>query len=149
MSDSDTLVELAKLAASRHDQRRQYEWRVSFGFWALLVGAFIKAETISKISDSLSIFITGGCVVFLYAFIWLRGVWIANKNDKVLCEHFREQSTSKLINSSYTIVQPPGMLTKNNKEYWIGILTDWAMLFHLLVTAILVFLVCIQVWKGF
>ncbi len=41
MEEAKVLIELAKLSISRYDERRKYEWRVSFAFWALIVGAMI------------------------------------------------------------------------------------------------------------
>ena len=134
MSDADTLVALANLAATRHDERRRYEWKVSFAFWALLVGAILEARDLI-IDAPLSI---GICTVFLYAFIWLRGVWIANQNDKALCDHFRDQALAKLSSNNHEIATIPGKLSSRSVKYWVGFLSDWAMLFHLLVTIALV-----------
>jgi len=137
MSDADTLVALANLAATRHDQRRQYEWKVSFAFWALLAGAVVKGR---ELAHDLPVSI-GICVVFLYAFVWLRGVWIANHNDKELCQHFRRQAVAKLKTANHEIEAMPGMLSARSLKYWLGFLKDWAMLFHLLVTVALVSIV--------
>jgi len=147
MSDADTLVEIAKLAASRHDQRRQYEWKVSFGFWALLVGALIEGRTIFPNASAYPVatIVIGCLVVLMYAFMWLRRVWIANYNDKTLSDCFREQATLKLIDSKYVIVIPPKMLTSESCKFWFGFLLDWAMQFHLFVTSALVFLVCAKI----
>lgn len=135
MGDADTLVDLAKLAASRHDQRRQYEWKVSFAFWALLVGAVLKRhELVHGLPISIGIL-----VVFLYVFVWLRGVWIANHNDKELCDYFREQAVATLSSQGHRVeADIPPMLSAYSVKYWLGFLRDWAMIFHLLVTIALV-----------
>lgn len=134
MGKEDSLIELAKLAASRHDQRRQYEWKVSFAFWALIVGAIVKKEGINIDIDTMF----GWVLILLYAFLWLRGVWVANDNDKMLSEHFRKQAEAMLINSSHELGASPGKIPWNSFKFWIGFLKNWAMLFHLVVTVILV-----------
>lgn len=78
MSDkADSLIELAKLAATRHDERRRYEWRVSFAFWGLIIAAIAQKSSLQFICPGVGII-----VVALYAFLWLRGIWAANDNDK-------------------------------------------------------------------
>jgi len=129
MSDIDSLIELAKLAASRHDQRRQYEWKVSLTLWALIVGASVRNE-IPKVPIWVGIIIGS-----LYAFFWLRGLWVANENDKILSDHFRKEAEAVLHDSSHTLLQSPGKIPKCSFKFWFGFLVNWAMLFHLSVTA--------------
>jgi len=44
MEEAKAFIELAKLSLSRYDERRKYQWRISLGFWALIVGAMIKKK---------------------------------------------------------------------------------------------------------
>ncbi|MFH0887972.1 MAG: hypothetical protein V1871_02040 [Planctomycetota bacterium] len=137
MSDADTLVNLAQLAATRHDQRRQYEWKVSFAFWALLIGSIVKGHYIANYFQDQLIYICL-CIFFLYVFVWVRGVWIANHNDKTLSDNFREQAMKKLISNSYQVIEPPDKLSWKSWMYWLGFLCDWSMIFNLLVTLALI-----------
>ena len=68
----------------------------------------------------------------------LRGVWIANNNDKRLSDYFRDQAVLKLNNSEKQIITPPDMLSSKTCVYCFGFLKDWAMVFHLLVTLALI-----------
>jgi len=86
-----SLIELAKLAASRHDERRKYEWKVSFAFWGLIIAAITKKSSLQFICPSV-----GGIIVALYAFLWLRGIWVANESDKMLSRHFINEALELL-----------------------------------------------------
>ena len=135
MNDIEALIELAKLSASRHDERRKYEWKVSFAFWALLIGAIIKKEDLCLQGINV---LFGILIGALYAFLWLRGVWVANKNDKNLSDHFRDEAVAKLQQPTSPISSPPGKIRFFSFRYWFGFFLDWAMLFHLIVTVVLI-----------
>lgn len=136
MSGSEVLIELAKLSASRHDERRKYEWKVSLAFWALIVGATLKKSALNLQNVQAWVGIVA-CI--LYSFIWLRGVWIANDNDKMLVFHFRDEAIKRLKNGNAELSDIPVKTSLNSLKFWLGFLLDWAMLFHVLVTGTLVF----------
>ena len=137
MSGSETLVELAKLSSGRHDERRKYEWKISFAFWALIIGAILKKSDLNLQNVQPWIGVT---VCILYSFIWLRGLWVANENDKSLSFHFLYESLKRLKNSNVTLLDIPPKISPKSFKFWFGFLIDWAMLFHILVTVTLVFL---------
>ena len=136
MSGSEVLIELAKLSASRHDERRKYEWRVSLAFWALIVGAILKKSALNLQNVQPWVGIVA-CI--LYSFIWLRGVWIANDIDKMLVFHFRDEAIKRLKNGNAELSDIPAKTSPKSLKFWLGFLLDWAMLFHVLVTGTLVF----------
>lgn len=136
MSGSEVLIELAKLSASRHDERRKYEWKVSLAFWALIVGAILKKSALNLQNVQPWVGIVA-CI--LYSFIWLRGVWIANDNDKMLAFHFRDEAIKRLKNGNAELSDIPAKTSLKSLKFWLGFLLDWAMLFHVLVTGTLVF----------
>ena len=143
MERAKVLVELAKLAASRHDQRRNYEWKVSLALWAVLVGAVVKPIPISKMPWWVGLLV--GC---LYAVFWLRAVWVANYNDKARSEFLFNEALACLRDSDRVSGNPPGKLVPSDCKYWFGFLCDWAMLFHLFTTAILIALAVWTTWVG-
>jgi hypothetical protein len=126
---ADSLIELAKLAASRHDERRKYEWKVSFAFWGLIIAAISKKSSLPVICPWFGI-----GVVLLYAFLWLRGVWVANENDKIQTRHFITQALLAMRDSSNQPSDPPPKISSCSLSFWFGFLRDWAMLFHLIVS---------------
>jgi hypothetical protein len=130
MSDkANALIELAKLSASRHDERRKYEWKVSFAFWGIIIAAIFKKKSLPLICPWV-----GMVLVVLYAFIWLRGLWVANENDKDETRHFIKQAMSAIRDKNYQPLDSPPKINCCKREFWVGFLCDWAMLFHLIVT---------------
>lgn len=137
MSAPEVLVELAKLSASRHDERRKYEWKVSLAFWALIIGAILKKSALNLQNVQPWV---GIVVCILYSFIWLRGVWVANDNDKSLEFFFRDEALKRLKNEKSQLSDIPAKISPKSAKFWVRFLLDWAMLFHILVTGTLVFL---------
>ena len=131
-----SLIELAKLAASRHDERRKYEWKVSFAFWGLIIAAITKKSSLKFICPSV-----GGIIVVFYAFSWLCGIWVANESDKRLSWHFINEALESLKNKDHQIAEIPAKIGID--DFWkfcFGFLSDWAMLFHLVVTVVIVWI---------
>jgi len=138
MSDkANSLIELAKLAASRHDERRKYEWKISLAFWGLLIAAIFKKNIFSTYSNCICIIIGAG-IILVYAFLWLRSVWVANQNDKNESRYYIKQALSALKDENFKPLQPPEKIKTCSLEFWFGFLYDWAMLFHLVVTIVVV-----------
>jgi len=137
MDKLEAVIELAKMSSSRHDERRKYEWQVSLAFWALIIGAIVKKSDLHLqcLSSSYGVLIGA-----LYAFLWLRGIWVANDNDKRLSEHFRTQALNIIQNPLLPIATPPSKIKKCSFKYWFGFLGDWALLFQFIVTAVLILL---------
>ncbi len=137
MDKLEALIELAKLSSSRHDERRKYEWQVSLAFWALIIGAIVKKNDLHlSCIDSRIGFLIGS----LYALLWLRGVWVANNNDKRSSDHFRNQALTIMQNPMSSITPPPDKIKRCSFKYWFGFLCDWAMIFHFIVTVTLIVL---------
>lgn len=134
MSDkAGSLIELAKLAATRHDERRKYEWKVSFAFWGLIIAAIAKKTSLQFIRPWVGIL-----VVALYAFLWLRGVWVANENDKRESRHFVSEALESLRDPNHQPSNSPPKTGYQDRRFWTGFLWDWAMLFHLAVIIVVV-----------
>jgi hypothetical protein len=132
MEEAKVLIELAKLSLSRYDERRKYEWRVSFAFWALIVGAMIKKkELMIPLPGQYWILIVAGV---LYAFLWLRNVWVADENDKCLGFYYRDEAFSVLRDKNHKISSPPKKISYRSLIFWFGFLKDWATWSHIIVT---------------
>ncbi|MGA3288155.1 MAG: hypothetical protein ABSD46_12095 [Bacteroidota bacterium] len=132
----DACMQQAEYAAGRHDTRREVEWKVSLGFWSVLIGAI----GVSKLGHPVSLdWWIGPALIFFYAFVWLRGVHVANESDKCLADHFRTEAQDILLNEQHVVIFPPEKLS--GWRWCFGFLFKWAMLFHLITTIILVYLV--------
>ena len=139
-------IDLAKLSADRFDQRRSYEWKVTVGFWAVIVAAIVQGSAVSLPKG------VGWIALAAYAFIWLRGVWVANDNDKQCSFHWQAQA--EFLLQAQTAINPaPAWIRSNWKWLWsntdgarwkklrkwcFGFITSWSTAFQLVATAFLV-----------
>jgi hypothetical protein len=136
MGKSEALIELAKVSISRYDERRKYHWRLSFAFWALIIGAVIKKkELVIPLPDQCWISIVA---ILLYLFLWLRSVWVADENDKHLGSYFNDEALSVLRDENHKISSPPPKISFPSPKFCVGFLIDWATLSHIIVTLTLI-----------
>jgi hypothetical protein len=134
MEKVQALIDLSKISFARYDERRKYHWQISIAFWALIVGLIIKKSELNlPISDNVYLSIAA---FLLYAFLWLRGVWVAGENDKRLGSYYRDEASAILHNQNHTSLPPANIPCKSFK-FFFGFLGDPGTLQHILVTLIL------------
>lgn len=135
----EACIELAKFSAQRHDARREYEWKVTLGFWALTVaGIATRPEwPISVpwwIAPALSL-----SAFLIYVRGWLYPLWAANEHDKARYFRFRRNAESILRNPALnlTLPQEEGQQPQESEEKEPAIDTsfcrfyeDWSMRFQ-------------------
>ena len=144
----DACMKQAEYFSGRFDQRRTYEWKTTVALWTLLAAGinFVKAPVPLWIPSLLAA---------AYAFMWLRGIWLANDNDKQMAMHYRNEADRLLREASveFNIPAPRILgevprwfgrlkqwcLRKRYFRFWFGFLLDWSMLFQL--TSVLVLVV--------
>lgn len=123
----EACMKLADYSAGRHNARRDYEWKVSLGLWAAL---FASAPALKGIQ--LPIW-TIWLVPTFYAIFWLRGLSIANANDKSLTEHFRTEA-EKIARDPKSIAISAGPKKLGGLRSQLRFVTDWVMQFHFMAT---------------
>jgi hypothetical protein len=86
----------AKLAYDSWNKRREYEWKLTIGFWSVLVlpvGFTVREVRVDPMGYS---------IVALAAFAlylnWLRGIWCANEFDRQQPFHFSSSPGRSLPN---------------------------------------------------
>lgn len=119
----------AEFFDTRFNQRRAYEWKIALGFWAAVLAA------IGYIKIPEPPVWVGVIAVVLYAFFWLKPVWVANRNDKNAAWHFRTHAEGLLIDAGLQVTACPPKLTGCKKRF--GFLGDWAVRFQIIVTGLL------------
>lgn len=134
----DACIVLAEFSGDRFDSRRDYEWKVTIGFWTLI------AVAISFVVGR-SVQIPWWCVpvVVLLHCVWLRGVNVGHRNDVQRAFHFRQEAEACLLHDNYVISPSPALLKTSELAWWFGFLTNWATLFETLATSGIITAGCI------
>lgn len=157
---ADICIKLAELAFKSFEARRSYEWKFSLSVWATIIG-------VAKVLEGKHLSIWVPIIIsFVYGFLWLRGLWVANFNDKELVTHYRNQADNTIRNPSYVVEEAPKklqekyMAMKNEMQkpenmtnspdkrklkslrykLLFGFLIDWSLLFQFVFTAIILLL---------
>ena len=77
----DSYMKLSNFFASRDDKRREYEWKISFGFWTLIVGAILNKPKLPVLQDPCAA-VVSIILGVIFALTWIRGIYVANEKDK-------------------------------------------------------------------
>lgn len=117
--------------------RREFEWKVTLTFWATLVAS---ATIIKAIKDNIFLLYILG---FSFIVFWIRGIYVANKNDKDQAFHFLNQARLLAIGTKKEITdysfESLGVTPRNRKcEYYFGFLTCWSNLFQTIFTIMII-----------
>jgi hypothetical protein len=135
MDTKDTIEACMKQAeyyANLHDHRREYEWKITLGFWAAILASI-------QVMKGKDVEWWVGLILLLgYSFLWLRGIWVANENDKSRARHFRQHAEMLLLDPTHRLSPSPGRVSGGRIVF--GFLGDWSMLFQMAATAVLLFL---------
>lgn len=125
----DSCMSLANSSADSFDRRRQYEWKMTIAYWAVIVASFNPSFKTLDVDDNV-----WWLSAVIFVVIWLRGVWIAHHNDKDRYEYFRE-AAEKLLSDPQMEVRP---FDRKIKPYSLrglfGFLWNWSIFWQALVT---------------
>jgi len=146
----DAYMKMAEFGWKSFDGRRQFEWKVTLGFWGLLVTTAVFALKLKE-PDSLETIAWLKCLVpisvLLHAFVWQRGVWVANRNDKAIAEHFLKAADSVVRDPGFVTDAMPSKLEWKSLKWGFGFLGDWAQLFQVLATVLFAIALGFVVWR--
>lgn len=137
----DICMQQAELAFRMHNDRRQYEWKITLGFWASLLTIIVKQSDIPS-----GVIYTLPVLAFFYGVLWLGPLYIANENNKNWYEHFYKLAAQLLQHPRSTITSPPGKqsdLKLSDLKRSFAFLSDWALRFQFIVTFILTIIACL------
>lgn len=76
----DGCMRLADFWAGRHDKRREFEWKLTLGIWAVLVAGISYHDKLPKV-NFLVWLIACIALFFVYVFLWLLPLWHRNQID--------------------------------------------------------------------
>jgi hypothetical protein len=129
----DGCMKLAEFAIKNFHGRREYEWKITLGYWTILAAAIVSGDKI-KAAVQAWVVLTSSLI---FAIVWLRGVWVANANDKKRAFHYRDSAVTVLNDPEHKVVGEPEPIDCRNSEWWTGFLADWSSLFQLITTSAL------------
>jgi hypothetical protein len=116
----DSYLRLAELGYAKFDGRRQYEWKITLSYWIILIMAlaYMKRDVVAILAIHL--------ISILYVFIWIRGNWLANANDKAISDHFMKAADSVLRDATFIADALPPRVRGGRR--FVGFLSDWSAL---------------------
>lgn len=97
----DAFMRIAEFSVKNFYERRQYEWKITIAFWALMVGmiSLVINDQAPVLNREVLVFLSPVIVMF-FTFSWLRGVWVANANDKSIADRFLHDAEAVLRDES-------------------------------------------------
>ena len=99
MADESTLsfdayTKLADYWASSYERRRQVEWKMSLGFWAVILSGIVSSDKLHGVW-SWWIVILSVIVWVVYIFLWLVPIMQKNERDKRLSYYYLAAALSR------------------------------------------------------
>jgi len=93
----EAYLKLADFYIARFDGRREYEWKVTLGFWAAILGS---AATFRELAGKLELgdLLYIAIAIFFAHWLWLWSVWRAHRFDKNVAFAFSREA-AKLLNA--------------------------------------------------
>ena len=132
----EACMKLAEYFNSQYNQRRQYQWKVTFGVWTLLVGGIVFIKKPSSVQYWLAAILT-----IVYIWFYLKPLWQANEKDKYRAKYYRIQAESILLDPLYELTENPSLDTRKWTD--LRFLRDWSMRFQTIATIVLTLLFCL------
>lgn len=131
----DAYVKLAEFWVSRHDARREYEWKVSLGVWGVLVAAIHYSADAKRIfPSSLCVLTLTLIIAFLFFWLtWLFPLWKRNHSDKEKGFHYVYEGQQILSDPNHIAALPDLTKIKADSAFG-GFVWDWSMFFQAVTT---------------
>lgn len=117
----DAYLQLANYWADSYQERRDVEWKVGLGLWAVILTAIISKDKLPTVPCP-AVWLT--IVWLIYVVVWLIPILVKNRRDKKRSHEPLEQGTN---------------LISHYKEgsRWLRVLEPYSFLFHALTTGLL------------
>jgi hypothetical protein len=140
----EACLKLADFWSGRHDARREYEWKVSLGFWGVLLAAIHYGGDTKKVfpSSPCLLLLTLAGVFLFFLLFWLFPLWQGNYKDQKKWLHYSQQSRELLANPNYVVEAADEVKIKAEATF-LKFIVDWAMFFQAGTTAALL----IVLWR--
>jgi hypothetical protein len=114
----------AEFFHNKFEHRRQYEWKITLGVWALPVAGIAFVKQPSSVPYWLAV------LFFLaYVFLFVKRIEEANEFDKGKSHFYQVQADTILSDPSHVPVRPPWYPDK--KWHDLTFVLDWGARFHI------------------
>ena len=124
MSDKDKFdayLQLANYWANSYQERRDVEWKVGLGLWAVILTAIINRDKLPTVPRP-AVWLT--IVWLIYVVVWLIPILVKNRRDKHLSHEHLKEGTNLIF-------------TYEKESGWLRVLNPYSLLFHALTTGLL------------
>jgi hypothetical protein len=123
-------MQIANFWAGRHDQHRQYEWKLTLGFWAVIVAGIAYPKNLTVIPQP--VWLPVCWITFLaYSYLWLLPLWVSNRRDSLQAFQAVAEARSILQNPTHEPNFPDYKTIDVSVKLFHG---DWAMRFEMVAT---------------
>lgn len=131
--DFDRWIKLADHYAKRHDERRNYEWKITLGFWAAILATMHQKIVPEKIAMEYWV------IAFLFfAIVWVYGTWFRNNEDMQRQFYCLDTAvgldTEKDLDGSLRINPFTQKMSMLNPNLIYKCITSWSRIFQIGVT---------------
>jgi hypothetical protein len=121
-------MRLAEHCSARHDERRNYEWKISFGYWGILLAGIVEIE---RTGATVSLAVVSAAA---YLFLWLPGLWFANERDKRQAFRYRDVARLLLAGAPIPPAPPPNHANHPDTPDMRRMVWDWGVQVHAAMT---------------
>jgi hypothetical protein len=137
----ESCLKMAEYSHRQFDGRRQYEWKITLAFWVAML-TILHKDWIGAVPRVCLGWWVGAW--FLFSWLWLRGIYVANRNDKIREKQFYELAAYKITgNLPRKIECKCRCLNRLQQWTWFefcfGFLTNWSAQFQMAVTAAIMY----------
>ena len=97
----DACMKIVEFRTKRIDGRRNHEWKVTLGLWAILAAAVVKRSDLEISEPHLHWGLAA--IVLGHAFLWVRTHWVRSKEDTYIAFKYSDYARKILAGR----VEPP------------------------------------------
>jgi len=137
----DAYMKIADYWADSYERRRQVEWKVSLGLWAVILGGIASNDKIHRLALPW-IALYSFLVLMLYSFLWLVPNMRKNERDKRLSYYFFDKASGGELSEAIHKKDP--LLTevivckeKLTQDAGLSLRRAYSAFFHCVTTALL------------
>ena len=141
----DAFMKLSDFRFARWANRRQYEWKVSFGLWAGMAAATVALKS-TGIWIAIFLVTILVAIVPLHAWMWVRWNWQSNERD-IRNAFYYAECAQKLLLGNDAPEPKRGQLTES-EERGFGFLKAGPCRFQIAATFILAFILAVYLIVG-